>query len=233
MESVFLSYTYTPHGDFAAITDGLVRVARTMVEALNLRVLDGIDLGGRAVDAEVTRRIQSCDALVALVTPHADQNGNVEPPPFVQGEYAQAKALGKRVIQVVHETLPLAGFGQGDEHIRVGPGGELDAATKLLRTLVLWKRELGRPREIRIEPDDLGPRIEGVADGCCQYKLMVEYTESNWLPAKVWHEPGAVYAYLPSVPDTSKVKLKIQLNGETWDSPFTNPMARVALARRQ
>lgn len=233
MESIFLSHTFAPHPDHKVINDGLVRMTRTMIEALNLRALDGMDLAGRAIDAEVTRRIQCSDALVALVMPHANAQGQIEPPPYVQAEFAQAKALGKQTIQVVHNALVVGGFGQGDEQIRFGPGGEFDAATKLLRSLSLWKRESGRPREIRLEPDELGPRIEGIGDGCCRYKLMVEYTESEWLPAKVWHEPGAVYAYLPSVPDASKVKLKLQLAGETWDSPFTNPMARVALARRQ
>lgn len=232
MESIFLSYTYAPHPDHAGVTATMVRTARTMVEALGLRVLDGIDMGGRVLPTALAAQIAASDALVAIYTPHATPGGALEAPPYVNDEFISARATGKRVIRVIHESLNPGGIAGADEYIPLMTGGELDAALKLLRTLALWKRELGRPREIRIEPGDLGPRLERGGEDCCQYKLLVRYAETEWRTAKVWHEPGAVFAYLPGVPEESKIRLKLRLDGETWDSQFTDPKARVALERR-
>lgn len=232
MESVFLSYTYAPHPDHGGITDTMVRAARTVIEALGLRTLDGVDLGGRVLPAEIETRIAACDALVALYTPHRGPAGNAEMPLYVNDEFVSARAIGKRVIRVIHDSLDAGGIAGADEFIPLKPGSELDASLKLMRTLALWKRELGRPREFRIEPEHLGPRIERGGEDCCQYKLLVRYAETEWRAAKVWREPGAVFAYLPGVPEESKVRLKLRLDDETWDSHFTDPKARVALERR-
>ncbi len=232
MESVFLSYTYAPHPDHKAETDAMVGAARTMIETLNLRTLTGQDAGGRVLPVELEARITACDALVAIFTPHANPGGKMQAPPYVNDEFITARAKQKQVIRVIHESLDVGGIAGADEYIPLKTGGELDAAMKLLRTLAFWKRELGRPREIRIEPDALGPRLEREGDDCCQYKLLVRYTETEWRLAKVWREPGGVFAYLPGVPEESKIRLKVRLDGETWDSQFTDPKARVALERK-
>ena len=69
MKHVFLSYTYNPHPDHVAETDGLQRTVRRVIEAMDLRVLDGQDLGGRPLDAEIDKRIDDADALIALGSP--------------------------------------------------------------------------------------------------------------------------------------------------------------------
>lgn len=44
MKHVFLSYTYKPHPDHVAETDAPQRTVRRVIEAMDLRVLDGQDL---------------------------------------------------------------------------------------------------------------------------------------------------------------------------------------------
>jgi hypothetical protein len=66
---VFFFYTYNPHPDFDAETTQLVTASRVVIESLDLRVSDGVDLGERAIDSEIERRIIAADSLVAIVTP--------------------------------------------------------------------------------------------------------------------------------------------------------------------
>jgi hypothetical protein len=49
MERIFLSYTYNPHPDCAGVTERPQLAARVVIESLGLRVVDGVDLGGRLI----------------------------------------------------------------------------------------------------------------------------------------------------------------------------------------
>lgn len=232
MQSVFLSYTYNAHPDHAEQTNRLVMAARIVVESLNLQVLDGFDLGGRAIDSEIVKRIDAADALVAVVTPKAGDGGAPVTPPYVDDEYKYARGQRKPAIRLLHQLLPVAGFGTQDEYIPYIPGKELEAMMKLLRTVALWKRQLGGPREIQLEPSELGGRFDMRREHKCEYKLMVDHRECDWQSATIWPEPGVTYAFLPSVPDQSRVRLRLSLGNEVWMSDFTDPKGRIALFKR-
>ncbi len=232
MERIFLSYTYNPHPDYAGVTERLQLAARVVIESLRLRVLDGVDLGGRAIDAEIERRIGEADALVAIVTPQADPAGNPMAPPYVEDEYQLARNRRKNAIRVLHELLPPRGMGQHEEYIPLRGDDELSAVLKLMRTLALWKRQSGRPMQVEIEPSELGARFRADALGQeCQYQYLAGYSFSGWEPAMIWPEPGATFAYLARVPDDSKVKLRLSIGGEQWESLFCSPTGRITLER--
>jgi hypothetical protein len=233
MERIFLSYTYNPHPDFTQSTDRLQRAARVVAEALGLRVVDGVDLGGRAIDVEIERRIdEEADALVAIVTPQADPAGNPVAPPYVTDEYQFARSRKKNAIRLIHERLSVSGMGQHDEYIPLRDGDELNAVLKLLRTLALWKRQAGRPMLVEIEPADLGDRYRVDALGhVCEYRVLADYAYSGWERATIWPEPGATFAHLPRIPPESKVKLRLAVDGERWESQFCNPTGRIRLTR--
>ncbi len=232
MERIFLSYTYNPHPDFTESTDRLQRAARVVTESLGLRVLDGVDLGGRAIDAEIEHRIDEADALVAIVTPQADPAGNPVAPSYVADEYQLARNRGKNAIRLVHERLPVKGMGQHEEYIPLREGDELNAVLKLMRTLALWKRQAGRPMLVQIEPPELGGRYRIDALGnVCEYQVLAGYTYSGWERATIWPEPGASFAHLPRVPQDSKVKLRLAVDGEHWESQFCSPTGRIQLTR--
>jgi len=233
VERIFLSYTYNPHPDAAGVTDRLQRAARVVIESLGLRVLDGVDLGGRAIDAEIERRIGEADALVAILTPQPDPAGNAAPPPYVENEYQLARDRGKEAIRVLQEGLPVRGMGQQEEYIPLHAGDELSAVLKLMRTVALWKHRSGRPMRVEIEPSELGGRYRNDAFGhLCQYQVFTNYAYSDWHPATIWAEPGATFVYLLQVPDDAKIKLRLALDGEQWESPFCSPTGRLRLSRR-
>jgi hypothetical protein len=232
MQQVFLSFTYSPHPDYTAETEDLRRRVGMVFESMDLRPVTGEDLGGQGLNPEVKNRIEKADALVALLTPHADAAGNVEIPRWVADEFAHARALGKPAIRIVHSKLSAAGMFAGEEFIPHTPGKTVDTLLKLMRTLALWKRQHGRPMEIEIAPTDIGLRFDPARGHQCEFQLFQNFEESAWRQAKIWPEPGAIYAYIPGVPDQAKLRLRLRVDGETWQSEFHSPVGRVQLSRR-
>jgi len=63
METIFLSYTYKPHPDHEKDLDYLRRCVIKVIEAMGLRVIDGVDVGGRALDPALEKRRVTSDAF--------------------------------------------------------------------------------------------------------------------------------------------------------------------------
>lgn len=230
MESVFLSYTYNPHADVQEATKRLVTLAKIVIESLELRVVDGVHLGGEAIDDELRQRITGSDALVAIMTPKADEHDHPVMPAYVDDEYKLAKAENMPAIRILDESLQLDGMHQYEEYISFEPANESLVLIKLLRTLALWKQEHGTPKQVEIDPPELGNRFEQGRHGHrCEYQLLTNYQAGDWQPAQIWYEPGATYAHLPGVPDDAKIKLRLDIGHDHWESAFSNPLGRIAL----
>jgi len=232
MQQVFLSYTYTPHPDYVDETEDMRRRVSTVIESMDLRVATGEDLGGQGLSDEVKDRIEKADALVALVTPWKDNLGNKAAPPWVSDEFAHAKAHGKFAIRILHPDIAAAGMYAAHEYIAYSKDKPADMLLKLMKTLALWKKESGRPMEIEIATDVAGQRFDPAKVRQCEFQLLRNYEESDWRKAKIWPQPGALYAYLPSVPDQAKLRLRLQLDNESWQSDYQSPVGRVQLSRR-
>ena len=233
MQRVFLSYTYNPHPDYAGETTSLERHARVVIESLDLRVADGVDLGGRAIDTEIEQRITDADALIAILTPQEGSGNQASLPPYVENEYQFARNGNKQAIRILHEALQVQGMYQNDEFILHRADSEVQTLLKLMRTLAVWRRQSGRAIEIEIEPSELGERYEQGSFGHrCEYQLLkVDHCYSQWENATLWQEPGSTFAYLPKVPDDSKIRLRLSLGNEQWESAFSNPTGRIILDR--
>lgn len=137
MDSVFLSYTYRPHPDHEASLERLRRYVVRAVEAMGLRVVDGVDVGGRPLDEALRARIRDTDALIALVTPQADDAGAVVEPAFVLSEFQFAQGQDKPTLRVLHQALAPRGLGAGNEYAPYAPGGELDVILKVMHSIAL------------------------------------------------------------------------------------------------
>jgi len=232
MQRVFLSYTYNPHPDYVEETEELRRRVSMIIDSMELRVATGEDLGGQGLTDEVKHRIEKADALVALVTPWKDHIGNKVAPPWVNDEFTHAQAKEKRAIRIVHSDLVAAGMYAGHEYITYSKDKLADTLVRLIRTLALWKKESGRPMEIEIAPDAAGQQFDPTRVRECEFQLFQDYEESDWRKAKIWPQPGALYAYLPGVPDQAKLRLRLQIDNETWQSDYQSLIGRVQLTRR-
>jgi hypothetical protein len=234
MQRVFLSYTYQPHPDHQAEIDMLQRAARRVIEAMGLLVVDGLDLGGRALEAEIEKRIREADATVALLTPQADAAGDKVLPEFVSTEFQYARTLAKPTLRVLHTALAPRGLGANDEYVAFDSNKTLDVVLKLLQTLALWKRENGRPVQIQIQPDHLAEQFGNNRDDRCEYELLIggRADPQPRQTTRLWPEPGAAYVYVPNFVEGAKVRVRLTVNGENWQSRFVLPqMGGVALVK--
>jgi hypothetical protein len=220
METVFLSYTYRPHPDHEANLERLRRYVVRAVEAMNLRIVDGVDVGGRALDAALRQKIKDSDALIALVTPQAADVGfDLIAPSFVLSEFDWAKGQETPTIRAWHHLLPMPAAGAGDEHVTYFPGKELDVILKLINTIALWKRDYGRRARVRIEPADLAARYDESRGDKCEFQLITSDGEyRKFREARLWQEPGAAYVLLPKLREGERVRLCVHQGGKTWQS---------------
>lgn len=233
MERIFLSYTYNPVDAYKQETDDFIKHIKIMIEAMGLRVLDGVDIGGWAIDEEIQKRITTSDALIAVMTPWQDAHEQIVIPPYVLAEYGIAKEQRKPAIRVIHDSLSVQGMFSNHEYIQHSAASEVQTLLKLMRTIFLWKKKAGKNIQIKIKPSEIGSRYDVHSHlHQCHYQLLVDHEQTGWKPAKLWNEPGATFAYIPNVPDESKLQLRLYLGSELWDSPFTDSMGQITLLKR-
>jgi hypothetical protein len=221
MEKLFLSYTYRPHPQHEADLERLRKCVARAIEAMGLRIIDGVDVGGRPLDEALRRRIENVDALVALVTPQADDTGNVVEPAFVLGEFQYAEGLRKPTMRVIHHLLASKGLGAGNECTSYKPGAELDVILKLMNTIALWTREYGRIARVRIEPEELAAQYDEAQGHRCEIQVIsttgdFRDFERAWLQP----EPGAAYIVLPKMRQGERVRLRLRMGAKTWQSRY-------------
>ena len=233
MERIFLSYTYNPAAPYKQETENLIKHIKIMIDAMGLSVLDGMDIGGWAIDSEIQNRITASDGLIAVMTPWQNNQGNIAIPPYVQAEYNIAQAQKKPTIRVIHESLQVQGMFSNHEYIPHSAAHEVKTVLKLMRTISLWKKEAGHNITVEVKPSELGARFDEHNPGHqCQYQLLVDHTYTGWNKAEFWNEPGATFAFIRNVPDESKLQLRLTLGNELWDSPFSDSMGQITLHKR-
>lgn len=219
MEKIFLSYTYRPHPDHEADLERLRRCVVRAIEAMGLRIIDGVDVGGRPLDDALRTRLKDADALIALATPQADDAGNIADPAFVLSEFQYAQGLEKPTMRVLHNQLVARGLAAGNEYTPYKPGSELDVILKLMNTIALWRREYGKVARVRIEPMELAQQYDEKLGDKCEFQVISPEGMSEFKKVNLWQEPGAAYALLPKLREQERVRLRVTQGGRTWQSP--------------
>jgi hypothetical protein len=219
METIFLSYTYRPHPDHEGDLERLRRYVVRAIEAMGLRVVDGVDVGGRPLDDALRRRIKDADALIALLTPQADDAGGLVNPEFVLSEFQYAEGQTKPTMRVLHHLLAARGLGAGNEYAPYKPGSEVDVILKLMNTIALWRREYGQVARVRIEPEDLAAQYDETQGHRCEFQVISQDgSYRDFERASLWQEPGAAYALLPKLRVGERVRLRLRQGNKTWQS---------------
>jgi hypothetical protein len=219
VEKVFLSYTYRPHPAHEAELERLRRCVVRAIEAMGLRIVDGVDVGGRPLDDALRARIEGADALVALQTPQADDAGNAAEPAFVLSEFQYAEGQRKPTLRVLHHTLKANALGGGNEYAPFTPGKELDVILKLMNTIAVWRQEQGKAARVRIEPQDLAVRYDETTGDRCEFQVISETGGfRDFQRASLQLDPGAAYARLPRIRNGDRVRLRLTQGGRRWQS---------------
>ncbi|NZD66261.1 toll/interleukin-1 receptor domain-containing protein [Rhizobium sp. WYCCWR 11290] len=221
METVFLSYTYRPHPDHQPDLEKLRSYVVRAVEAMGLRVIDGVDVGGHPLDDALRRRIEDADALIALVTPQADDAGGLADPAFVLSEFQYAMGQSKPTMRVLHHLQTARGLGASHEYTPWRPSGEVDVILKLMNTIALWKREYGQMARVRIEPEDLAARYDETQGDRCEFQVISQSGNfRDFQRASLFLEPGAAYALLPKLRVGERVRVRLRQGNTTWQSRY-------------
>lgn len=221
MEKLFLSYTYRPHPQHEGDLERLRRSAVRAVEAMGLRIVDGVDVGGRPLDDALKKRIEDADGLIALMTPQSDDQGGVIDPAFVLSEFQYAEGLKMPTMRVIHHLLDPRGLGAGNEYTPYNPGSELDVILKLMNTIANWIREYGKATKVRLEPADLAIDYDETQGDKCEYQVISPsggYREYE--RARMQLEPGAAYVLLPKLREGDRVRVRIRQANRIWQSRY-------------
>jgi hypothetical protein len=133
-------------------------------------------LGGQQLSTEVKQRIEHSQALIALETPWKQLSGDLGyiASDWVRREFTQAETLGKELIAVVHEKVALNSAFKDREHTVFRPPDYTLVLLKLMRTIALWNKKLGRAHKVEILPPELGEIIdEDKPAHLCEYRTVV------------------------------------------------------------
>lgn len=221
MEKLFLSYTYRPHPQHEADLERLRKCVVRAIEAMGLRIIDGVDVGGRPLDDALRKRIEDADALVALVTPQADDAGNVIDPTFVLSEFQYAEGQKKPTMRVIHHLLAARGLGAGNEYTPYRSGAEVDVILKLMNTIALWTRDYGKVARVRVEPEELAARYDEAQGHRCEFQVISATGDfRDFERTRFQLEPGAAYIVLPKMRPGERVRLRVQMGAKTWQSRY-------------
>jgi hypothetical protein len=212
----------------------LVGNVETLLNSHDVAVITGTRLGGKALTPAIKERIESADALVALMTRRAQigVSGQWSTHPWVLKELAHARTVKKRTIALVEEDVRLPTSLARLERIALDRTSPADAVLALSETIRLWKEELGNPRRLLIKPDTVGQQL--LASGLlCRYRFVSpEGKRGTWRFSDPILQPGATVLYVDGVRgDEYHIEVQVMDNRRkvTWASMATPQLISVEL----
>ena len=230
MQSVFLSQHFEePDGDLVAATEALI-------ESLGLLIIRGDALGGSVISSGVQRKLESCDACIALATPDSRRpDGTYRTYPWVQNELVMARTLKKRCIAILHESVTLDGVFTENEYVKYAPGKPLPAFTKLAATLGIWRRESGRQMKVLVLPPELAQLLGSNAEtATCEYRYYDSRGKAGpWEKAGVVPAQGGPVVYLDGAQEDCLMEVRVKVGRQSWSSRATAPYAQVELKKER
>ena len=209
MRTLFLSYRFRPEDSPWA------NEVKRLVESHSLECVTGEDLGGEPVWDEVSKRVGSSDALIAMfLHPLVIDNYHA----WVQAEYNQAIAGGRRAIALVQDGFPFPNP-QGKEFVKLDPNAPLSAFLKLSKTIGDWRRAAGRTVLIRLTPPMVA-RVAREESYTCRYRVMRNFDViTNWSEVKPERSGRDIGFQVSGVPDD--VRIEIELTGKNGAAYFS------------
>jgi len=202
MENSFVSYKFRD-SDRQVAAD-----VKRLVKSHQLTPIDGEDLGGAQLWAEVSQRIRSTDSLVSLfLLPHDPTDHT-----WIRTEYDHACDNQKRVIAVVENGFPWADP-RNKEYVRLDRANPLDGFLKLSATLGGWRREAGRRVLVRLLPEMVA-RLAAREGYSCRYRLTQDFQAiTDWMTVA----PGASFNGIgfPASGIRENVNIEIEVNDGT------------------
>jgi hypothetical protein len=224
--NVFLAFA------FHDVDRPLERAIERILDSHFAAKVTGENLAGAPLTAGVQQRIESCDALVALMTRREKIKGGAKwrTHQWVTDEIAHARAKGLLAIALVEDGVELGGMFQANEYIPLDRKNLSEAWLRVGETLAEWRRKLGRKVKIQLQPDDVARLLDPD-----DKNIVIEYTLASGGSNTVWkqirpvEEQGGVFVYVDGVHDHHLIQLRVLNGTKKWRSVATNQWMPVEL----
>lgn len=225
MHRIFLSFHYDQTGQALADDVG------TLVKSHGLILSTGENLAGRDLTDGIREKIDECDAVICLLTKRDQGQDNQ----WVITERVYALAREKPVLTVVQKDLnPPGGMFGRNEYVPHDPDNLAGTILNLSIRIGELRRRVGRFVKVIIEPDDAAALARNEQMAKTQYRCLDDHgNPTGWKDASTARTQGGVIAHLAGVTDGALVQLKLQGNGQTWESPYVAQSLRIELEKLQ
>lgn len=227
---VFLSYSFRDEDR------DLVGRVDSLLSTHDIAVLKGNRLGGGPLTPEVMRRIESADALIALMTKREALGGPGEgrwiTHPWVRDELNHARANTKHTIAVLEREVELDGAYGENEYIALDPSNPLDALLALSETIAIWKEQIGVTRRIHIRPDEIGQILRTTPGLTCRYRFVSpDGDRTDWKVTEPVPQPNGALLYVSGLRgDDYFIEVEVTRGDSMeWWSPATAQLISVDL----
>jgi hypothetical protein len=226
MKRVFLSFSFRPEDR------DLVHDVEQLLASHDLAVVTGRVIAGGQLTEEIMKRIQGCDALVALATRGAALNaGGYVSHPWVLDEIAHARSIDKKAVAVFEDQVQIAGAWAQHERIDYRRDNPLPAFLRLSETVGSWKRSAGRTVKIQLRPSELAHSLWKARSSSCMYRLVSGGIPGPWIPVTPIPEPGGTSLWIAGVQDDHLIQVSVKLQKAQWQSPAASQWMPIELTR--
>jgi hypothetical protein len=226
MKRVFLSFSFRQEDR------DLVSDVEQLLASHDLTAPKGRVVGGGQLTEEITKRIQSCDALIALATRGAALNaGGFVSHPWVLDEFAHARSIGKKAVALFEDRVQSAGAWAQHERIDYHRDNPLPAFLRLSEIIGDWKRSAGRTVKIQLRPVELAHSLWKAKSSTCMYRLVSGGTPGPWIPVTPIPEPGGTSLWIGGVQDDHLIQVSVKLQRAQWQSPAASQWMPIELTR--
>jgi len=204
-----------------------------LIKAFGSEVVTGEEMQGQELDDGVRQRIETSDAMIALLTRRGEPSaeGVYETHRWVVEELALAIAGGLRVVEVREEGVSDQGGIAGNrQRIRYSEAERDKLLVELATTVGNWVRTVDVT--LRLLPPEVVEEFRpllGAPGFRCTYTVLEGNRESAPKDTLVRPIKGGLFVYAAGLSPQSLVRITIEGNGRRWTSDYEAPDSIITL----
>lgn len=210
----------------------IVEMVGQLIASHLIHYQTGERLGGEPLTPAVQQRIESCDALIGVLTKR-DQlaNGKWRTHPWVCEEITWARGKNKKVIALVEQGVEVeVGMFGANEHLSLDRANPLQALLNLSETIGLWRQEFGRTVKVQILPEAIAQKVGYEMNGVrCSHRLVQGGKYTPWQELTPVPETGGTFVFVAGVQDDHLIQLQVKDAGQMWQSVATSQWIQVTM----
>lgn len=211
IKKIFLSFHFDPEAK------KLADKISSLIRGFDIKTIVGDNLGGQQLTDGVKDLIDSCDAMIFILSKrNADQSND-----WVIHEVSHGLTRKIPMIGLLEDGLTWPSILNGKEYIPYSHIDSADMWIKLCNTINLWKSQKGKIIKGILLPEDMASTIRDQLDQVtAEYQMMdhIHWESTSWIPCKIIDTVGGVSALLEGVQDNTTIKIRMRTNQNVWKS---------------